>query len=211
MTRRTGTAFPNLKFSERLKQIMSESNSTHQDLANVLGVQRQTVSLYVNGQIRPDIESLAIISEHFNVTADWLLGLTNDRKKVPIATDELNLSEESINKIKSYTSLPSSRAHKNVVALDCLISHIDFEELLYDIDSAIRSCDKVLEAHSQGTTEMSGEKIAVEAHKLLDGTRWTVITSAKYAEYLVYETQRIFNRILWDITDADKIHEIMEY
>lgn len=211
MVKRSSIAFPNLKFSERLKQIMGETNSTHQELASLLGVQRQTVGLYVNGQIRPDIESLAVISEHFDVTTDWLLGLTNDRKKAPIATDELNLSEESINKIKAYTSRTSGPLHKNVVALDYLISHIDFEELLYDIDDAICHCDEVLTAHSQGATEMSGEKVAVEASKLLDGTRWTVITSAKYAEYLTYETQRIFNRIILDITGADKIHEIMEY
>lgn len=55
MTRKKSSTIENVKFSERLKQILSETNTTHQELADILGVQRQTVSLYTNRQIRPDI------------------------------------------------------------------------------------------------------------------------------------------------------------
>ena len=89
MTRKKSSTIENVKFSERLKQILSETNTTHQELADILGVQRQTVSLYTNRQIRPDISTLALIGQHFGVTTDWLLGLTADRKKHPTATDEL--------------------------------------------------------------------------------------------------------------------------
>lgn len=211
MTRKKNNVFANLKFPERLKQILEETNTTQQELADMLGVQRQTVNMYVNGQIRPDIAALSAIGQYFNVTTDWLLGLTSDRKKQPIATDELGLSEESVNKIKCYSS---SRIYGNLRAfssLDMMISHDDFEELLETLDGAIRSCSEALMAHSCGETESDGEQAALQAVDELEGTRWTVITSAKYAKYLVYASQQLFNRIISDLSEVNSIDDIMEY
>ena len=79
------------------------------------------------------------------------------------------------------------------------------------LDEAFLHCNEALTAHSLGKTEMDGEKSAINAAKLLDNTRWTVIPSAKYAEYLVFSAQQLFNRIISDISDVDSVHEIMEY
>lgn len=211
MPRKKGTAFLELRFPGRLKQLLSETDITHQDLADILGVQRQTVSLYTNGQIRPDIGALAVIAQHFDVTTDWLLGLTNDRKSKPTATDELGLSEEAVNKIKSYGDSKVFGRIRSFSSLDLIISHIDFEELLQELDLAFSRCSEALMAHSCGETETDGERVAIEAGGILEGTRWTVITEAKYAEYLVYNAQQLFNRIVSEVSDVDSVHEIMEY
>lgn len=211
MTRKRSNVFVDLKFPDRLKQILTETNTTQQELADMLGVQRQTVSLYVNGQIRPDIGALSTIGQYFDVTTDWLLGLTSDRKKRPIATDELGLSEESINKIKSYSKGRNYGHVRAFSSLDAIISHIDFEELLGTLDEAFGNCSEALMAHSCGETETAGEQAAINAAGELEGTRWTVITSAKYAKYLVYTSQQLFNRIISDISDIDSIDDIMEY
>ncbi|MBD5149641.1 MAG: helix-turn-helix transcriptional regulator [Oscillibacter sp.] len=211
MTRKKAASFTTSKFSERLKQILIETNTTHQELADILGVQRQTVSLYVNGQIRPDIDTLAIIGDHYGVTADWLLGLTEDRKKHPTATDELGLSENSIHKIRNYGLNRIGGRVRTRSSLEKVISHDDFEELLENLDTAFSSCSESLRAYSCGYTEMSGEQLAIDAAKDLEGTRWTVITSAKYAQYSVYKAQQIFNRIISDISEVEKLDDIMEY
>lgn len=211
MTRKKGNSIESIKFSERLKQILSETNTTHQELADVLGVQRQTVSLYVNSQIRPDINTLALIGQHFGVTTDWLLGLTADRKKHPTATDELGLSENSIYKLMTYGESRICGRVRKLSSLDMVISHDDFEELLGTLDSAFGSCSEAFMAHACGETEASGEQLAIEASGDLEGTRWTVITSAQYAQYLVYCAQQIFNRIISDISEVEKLTDIMEY
>ena len=202
MTRKKSSTIENVKFSERLKQILSEINTTHQELADILGVQRQTVSLYTNGQIRPDISTLALIGQHFGVTTDWLLGLTADRKKHPTATDELGLSENSAYKLMAYGESRICGRVRKLSSLDMVISHDDFEELLETLDSAFGKCSEALMAHSCGETEASGD---------LEGTRWTVISSAQYAQYLVYRAQQIFNRIISDISEVEKLTDIMEY
>lgn len=48
-------------FSERLSDLMKERGLKQQDLADVLGIKRQTVSLYMTGQSMPDAAQLKIL------------------------------------------------------------------------------------------------------------------------------------------------------
>ena len=91
-------------FPVRLKQLMNERKviknnreypTSQQDLAEQLGIKRQTVSLYQTGQSVPDALQIRKIAQFFNVSADWLLGLTNDPKRQPTAVDELHLSAKT--------------------------------------------------------------------------------------------------------------------
>ena len=66
-------------FSERLSDLMKERGLKQQDLADVLGIKRQTVSLYMTGQSMPDAAQLKNIAMFFDVFADWLLGLTDEK------------------------------------------------------------------------------------------------------------------------------------
>lgn len=211
MTKKNNTAFADIAFPERLKTMLAEKGMTHQDLASILGVQRQTVSLYTNGQIRPDIGALAVIAKALGVTTDWLLGLTADCRNNPVATDELGLSQRSIDKLKSYEDSLWFRNVHCFSAIDMLMQHDDFEELVQSLSSAISSCSEALMAHSSGETESQGEDQALEASEALEGTRWTVITSAKYAEYLEYNVKTLFGKIVDDLTNIDDVHRIMEY
>ena len=211
MTRKRGSAFIDLKFPDRLKQLLTENGITQQELADILGVQRQTVSLYVSGQIRPDIGALAVIAQHFCVSTDWLLGLTNDRNRSPVATDELGLSEQAVTKIKNYVKGRTFGRVRAFSSLDMIASHDDFEELLGSMDNAFSHCSEVLMAHSCGETEVAGEEAAIRAADELEGTRWTVVTSTHYARYLVYSAQQVFNRMISDLSKVEEVCEIMEY
>lgn len=211
MTRKTEPTIYNLAFPSRLRMLLSESGVSQQELGSVLGVQRQTINMYVNGQIRPDIDALAIIAQHFKVTTDWLLGLSNDRNIVPIATDDLQLSETAIRKIKNYHEERTFGYRRAFSSIEAIIEHDDFEELLEDLDKAFSECSEALAAYSSGYTESDGEKEAIKAADYLENTHWTVITSAKYAEYLVYRAQQVFNKIINDISDVEKVHDTMEY
>lgn len=89
-------------FSDKLKNLMKARNKKQQDLADVLGVKRQTISLYMNGQSKPDAEQLKIIAQFFNVSADWLLGLTDiSTKDMDVRTicEFTGLSDQAILKL----------------------------------------------------------------------------------------------------------------
>ncbi len=59
---------------ERLNELLGGMSST--EFAKKIGLSRQTVGFYLNGDRIPDSETLLQICEKCGVSADWLLGLT---------------------------------------------------------------------------------------------------------------------------------------
>lgn len=68
-----------VKFGERLKILREESNLTIEQLAEKLGIVKQTISKYENSQREPKYETLVKIAEIFNVSLDYLFGRTDKR------------------------------------------------------------------------------------------------------------------------------------
>ena len=82
---------------ERLNILLGEMTTT--EFAGKVGITRQTMGFYLNGDRIPDSETLIKICEKCNVSADWLLGLSGDRKRAPSAVDTLGLSPAVIDGI----------------------------------------------------------------------------------------------------------------
>lgn len=69
-------------FAQRLTEAMKKRGENQTTLAEKITtkyvtIQRQTISLYMNGQSRPDTERLTAIAKVLDVSADWLLGLSD--------------------------------------------------------------------------------------------------------------------------------------
>ena len=60
-------------FPLRLKELMNANNTTQEQLANAIGVSRQTVSLYLQSQAMPDIYRAQQIADFFKVDVGYLL------------------------------------------------------------------------------------------------------------------------------------------
>lgn len=65
-------------FAKRLKELRREKGKTQKDLANAIGVGRTTICEYENGNIVPKQEGLLKIANYFNVSVDYLTGVSND-------------------------------------------------------------------------------------------------------------------------------------
>lgn len=88
----------NAAFPTRLRKIMREKNRTQQDVANAIDKTRQAVGYYADGSSSPDWKTLVELSAYFDVSVDWLLGLTDIRSPAPdinVAVLTTGLSEES--------------------------------------------------------------------------------------------------------------------
>lgn len=66
---------------ERLKQLRKERNLTQTDLGKVLGIVVSAYGRYELGTTEPDISNLIKLSKFYNVSVDYLLGLTDVRDK----------------------------------------------------------------------------------------------------------------------------------
>ena len=75
-------------FPKRLKELRLEAGLTQKDLANAIEVGRTTISEYESGKIVPKQEGLLKLANHFNVSVDYLTGVSNER-----ATRKQNASD----------------------------------------------------------------------------------------------------------------------
>lgn len=64
-------------FSVRLKAMRKDLKETQDDIAKLLGVRRTTVGEYERGNIRPPMDKMKILADHFEVSVDYLMGNTN--------------------------------------------------------------------------------------------------------------------------------------
>ena len=65
-------------FSKRLKELRLNNGLTQKELAKAIEVGRTTISEYESGKIVPKQEGLLRIANHFNVSVDYLTGVSDD-------------------------------------------------------------------------------------------------------------------------------------
>ena len=68
------------KFSNRLKELRKENKITQENLANLLNTTHSVVSDYENKKKTISTPFLYTICKKYNISADYLLGKTNDPK-----------------------------------------------------------------------------------------------------------------------------------
>ena len=86
-------------FQRRFKAKFYESDLTQEAMASALGVSRPTLFGWLEGKNLPDILSLEKIARYFDVSADYLLGLSNTESidaSVRAAAEYTGLSEEAV-------------------------------------------------------------------------------------------------------------------
>ena len=91
-------------FAASLRQLIEDRNATQGDIASITGVTRQTVSQYCNGISEPGYDTLVKIADYFNVSTDYLLGISKDQSRLPCAADDLRLSEPTITMIRNLSA-----------------------------------------------------------------------------------------------------------
>lgn len=71
------------KFNEILRELREEHNLTQVVLAKELLIDQRSLSFYEIGKYEPNLDTLKRMSIFFNVSTDYLLGLTNEKKPYP--------------------------------------------------------------------------------------------------------------------------------
>lgn len=94
------------QIGERITALREARGLSQKDLSDELAkigltVRRETVTQWENGTRDLKTEYLAKLSQFFNVSADWLLGLTDAPERTPAAVDELGLSMNAVDRLLS--------------------------------------------------------------------------------------------------------------
>ena len=64
-------------FAERLQKIRKRNGFSQFETAKALGISQPTVSSYEKGQTLPNMEKLLLLCNQLDVSADYLLGLSD--------------------------------------------------------------------------------------------------------------------------------------
>ncbi len=64
-------------FANRLKELRKSENMSQTQLAKIIGIAQSNVSDWENDVSRPEYENLIKIAKIFDVSTDYLLGLTD--------------------------------------------------------------------------------------------------------------------------------------
>lgn len=67
--------------AQRIKQLRQESGMTQTEFGDRFGIVKSTVSLYESGKSSPNDQIKSQICNYFNISMDYLLGLTDARDK----------------------------------------------------------------------------------------------------------------------------------
>lgn len=70
--------FSREEFGKRVKEARQKSGETQTDLGLYLGVKKSQVSELENGNTSTTVEKVAMICEHYKISADYLLGLKDE-------------------------------------------------------------------------------------------------------------------------------------
>ena len=88
-----------MNIGDKIKNARMKANFTQEQVAEVLGVSRQTISSWENGKTYPDIVSVVKMSDLYGISLDYLL-----KEEIPMR-NYLNYLEESTNTVKSKNKL----------------------------------------------------------------------------------------------------------
>ena len=116
-----------LTITERLKDLRKKRGLTLEALAEATKISRSALGTYETGEFK-DISPFSIVrlAEFYGVTTDYLMGLSNLEKEADTEIQELRLTNEALNVLKS--------GHFSGKLLSEVICHNDFPRLITDME-----------------------------------------------------------------------------
>lgn len=100
-------------FNDRLLSLRKQRDLTQSDLANKIGLNKQTISQYERGVRRPDLETLMLLCDFFNVSTDFMLGETDFTMRIvnidDLAALDAMITKEEADMIIAYRNAPAGR------------------------------------------------------------------------------------------------------
>ena len=69
-----------LMIFERIRNLREDSDKKQQELADYLNIKQTTYSKYELGKVNIPVEVLIKLADYYDVSVDYLLGRTNEKK-----------------------------------------------------------------------------------------------------------------------------------
>lgn len=104
----------------RIRDLREDSDKTQKEIADYLGTAYQYYALYEKGANEIPFERAIALAKYYNVSLDYIAGLTNDKR----GFSHSSLSPEQQELLKAAGSFSSADKTKAVALLKALINNI---------------------------------------------------------------------------------------
>lgn len=131
-------------FPTRFRELNSKKYRTLDELGEIFGASRQTVASWMDGRSIPNANALARMARFYNVSADYLLGLSDmvsPDVSLRAAAEYTGLSEKAVERLHdglifhAFTglTLPAGIKQDNLAAASALIESEDFVRIVHNL------------------------------------------------------------------------------
>lgn len=72
-----------MKYAERIRALREDNDFNQTQIAELLNVGQKTYSDYELGKIRIPIDSIIILAKHYNVSLDYICGVSDIKNQFP--------------------------------------------------------------------------------------------------------------------------------
>ena len=178
-------------FPRFIRGKLEKKEYTQQMLADVIGVQRQTVSNYSLGTASPDINALSKYADYFNVSADYLLG----RSKTTLKADDLQVALEKIDTqvIDRIKELSTNEADAGLRFINTLLNTDDFYNALVYLNKA---CSIQRLKDNVPSTQSNAYISAVKLTNIMESTKDVVMNGDDAIEYYTDKATKLMGEVL---------------
>lgn len=146
-----------MNLGERLRLLRKEAGLTQEELAQKIGKTRSAVAGYEAENKEPGIDTLVRLAQIFGVSLEYLIGMSDIKKRNVLNMHSLYIPEDYRNKheikpedIKDY--LKFMRSQIGILFMDDRISEEDKDALLRDVSELYWKAKDMKKQRDRGTT-----------------------------------------------------------
>ena len=196
-------------FPRRLRLLFDETRISQATLAEHIGVSRQAISQWANGNTTPDCYNFKKLADYFNVPPEYLYGDTDSRAQENIRlANELGLSDEAIDTILAMRNM--SHIHPNDSGcptkseiLSNIISNVRFWETVEYVQRAIiefHNHEQALDREVGTIPDVLG--VEEEERKDLSIGGKAIIDADKMVIFSIYQAVDAFKKIVENMPES---------
>jgi len=219
----------NLPFPTRFRGLLSEREINQQEIADFVGVKRQTIAQWKDGKTVPDIYNFQKLVEFFDIPYEYLLGDTDSRTKENIdMSNTLGLSDEAIKTLKNWVTESIERIDNKGIECSDIITYLlssenfvslieyikkSIDENLNDLDYEKNKFRYEVEIYSKlkgfvGKEYFLDHSYLKEAEFLARKEGKRIIDTSDLAYFYAYKAAALFNEIISDL--SEQLHEAFD-
>lgn len=195
------------EIGERIKHLRISKKLTQDEVAHALNVKRETVTRWETGARDIKTEITILLSKYFNVSTDYLLGLTENTSTNISEIGISNKTGFSTSTVENILDLPI----KLKIILDKIINELLKSDLLEKFEELKENNIKLINLYQTDSIYnklVEDEELTYNTIDNADELNGKFIFKDEYSKLLLFEIKYIFFDIIRNLSDYNKMIEL---